>query len=83
MSIINRLQRLEKVIVISVPKPTLVYVLNPELTDDEQRKLAMANYRREHPGCQGEEFNFIEAVSEECKRLVERIMSGERLENPN
>lgn len=77
MSIVSRLERLEKVVVVHTPRPTLVYVLNPDLTDQDQQKAAMARYKAEHPGWEGDDFNFIVAVSEECKRHVEQIMNSE------
>ncbi len=78
MRINSRLERLEKVVVIHTPRPTLVYVLNPDLTDEEQQKTAVAEYKREHTRFEGDDFNFIVAVSEECKLLTERILNGER-----
>lgn len=82
MRIVGRLERLEKVVAIRMPKPTptLVYVRDPNLTDREQQTAAMARYKAEHPGWHGDDFNFICAISEECKALVERLMSGERTE---
>ena len=77
LSLISRLERLEKVIEVKAPRPTLVYVHDPLVSDGEQQRRAIAEFKAGHPGWRGNEFSFICAVSQKCKELVLRLLNGE------
>ena len=77
----SRIEKLERQTGGTEVKPWLIVVYDDTgKPSGAVREAAKAEYQREHPDYQGQEFNTMWVTSEECKRNTLRVMAGERTE---
>ena len=77
----HRIERLEKQTSDTEDKPWLIIVYDDTGKPSEAAlEVAKAEYQREHPDYQGQDFKIIWVTSEECKKNCLRVMAGERTE---
>ena len=77
----KRISRLEKGSGDTEVKPWLVVVYGEtEKPSEAKLEKAKAEYRKEHPDWQEQDFNVIWVTSEDAKKNTERVMAGEGTE---
>lgn len=55
----------------------MIYVRNPDIAEIELKEAAIVDYKAKHTDYQGNRFNFIQVVTDECKSLTEQLQAGE------